>query len=92
MTSDSSPNEPDVDLSEKEKARIRAEVRYAASVAKEVAKEAVKEARPPEKSKTTLEKIVSSSAFSVLLGAVLVNSQKVLVGEQLRNSQAVKAA
>lgn len=61
MHGNSAPNEPDVDLSEEEKARIRTEVRYAVIAAKE--------ARPPEKSKTVIDNILSvlSSGFVLLL-------------------------
>ena len=84
MTGNSPPNEPDVNLSEEEKARIRAEVRYAIIAAKE--------ARPPEQSKTTLEKIFSSSVFSLLLGAVLATgtgiiSQKIQQDTENKNQQ-----
>ncbi len=64
MTGNSPPNEPDVDLSEEEKARIRAEVRYAVIAAKE--------ARPPEKSKSVIDNILnflSSGFFLLLLGS-----------------------
>jgi hypothetical protein len=59
MTGDSSPNEPDFNLSEEEKARIRAEVRYAASVAKEV--------RPPEKTKSAIDNVVSFLSSGIVL-------------------------
>jgi hypothetical protein len=63
MTGNSPPNKPDVDLSEEEKARIRAEVGYAIAVTQLT--------RPPEQSKTTLEKIVSNSAFYLIVGSLL---------------------
>lgn len=62
MTSNSPPNEPDaINLSEEEKARIRAEVRYAIIAANE--------ARPPEKSKSVINNVFSflSSGFVLLL-------------------------
>jgi len=83
MTSNSPPNEPDVNLSEEEKARIRAEVRYAASVAKEAAKEAL----PPEQSKTILEKIVNNSAFYLILGSLLTTGTSFLSQKMQQNAE-----
>jgi len=79
MTGNSPPNEPDVDLSEEEKARIRAEVRYAASVAKE--------ALPPEQSKTILEKIVNNSAFYLILGSLLTTGTSFFSQKMQQNAE-----
>jgi hypothetical protein len=59
MTSNSPPNEPDVNLSEEEKARIRAEVRYAVIAAKE--------ARPPEKNKSVIGKVLAFFSSGIVL-------------------------
>lgn len=68
MTEDSLETDPQFDLSEEEKARIRAEVRYAVIAAKE--------ARPAERAKSVIEQVLAylSNGFVLLLIGSLITS------------------
>ncbi len=87
MTSSSPSNEPDVvNLSEEEKARIRAEVRYAIGAAKA--------ACLYEEPKTQLEKVISSlerffsnNAVSLLLGAILAIGTGFITQQMQQNAE-----